>query len=231
MSIFAIGDLHLPGHEQKPMDIFGNHWDRHFDTIKKNWWQNVQPEDVVLIPGDISWAMKLEDVLDDLYSIAALPGKKVILKGNHDYWWSSPSQIRSILPDDMYLIQNDALAFQDYVICGTRGWIFPTEAQPLSVQDQKIYERELIRLQISLDAAKKIKGKEIIVMLHFPPLLHDGKSTGFTHLLEANHIQTVVYGHLHGQGIRNAYCGFKNDVRYQLVSCDSLQFSPLLLPL
>lgn len=226
MSVFAIGDLHLPGHEQKPMDVFGSHWDRHFETISENWRRLIGPQDVVLIPGDISWAMQLPEALDDLNAIAQLPGTKLLLRGNHDYWWSSLSKLRAALPESMHVIQNDALRIGDHVFCGTRGWIFPTQQQQLSAQDEKVYQRELMRLRMSLEQARKLGGTELTVMLHFPPLFADGIGTAFTDILEEFAVQRVVYGHLHGAGIKIAFEGERAGILYQLVSCDALGFCP-----
>lgn len=227
MSVFAIGDLHLPGHAQKPMDVFGSHWDRHFETISENWRAKIADEDIVLIPGDISWAMQLSEAVDDLAAIGELPGTKLLLRGNHDYWWSSLSKLRAVLPAGMHVIQNDALLLNGLAFCGTRGWTFPTQQQPLSGQDEKVYLRELMRLRMSLDQAKKLGGEEIIVMLHFPPLFADGLSTGFTEILEEYQVNRVIYGHLHGAGIKIGFEGIREGIEYRLVSCDALHFDPI----
>jgi len=227
MSVFAIGDLHLPGHAQKPMDVFGSHWDRHFETISENWRKKITAQDVVLIPGDISWAMQLGDALDDLNAIGELPGAKLLLRGNHDYWWSSLSKLRAVLPEGMHVIQNDAMRIGGHVFCGTRGWNFPTPQQPLGAQDEKVYQRELMRLRMSLDQARKLDGGNITVMLHFPPLFADGVGTAFTDILEEYAVKRVVYGHLHGAGIKIAFEGERNGVDYRLVSCDALDFCPV----
>ena len=229
MSVFAIGDLHLPGHEQKPMDVFGSHWDRHFETISENWRQKITDDDLVLIPGDISWAMQLSEAKDDLEAIGRLPGTKLLLRGNHDYWWSSLSKLRAAMPERMHVIQNDAMRFGDSVFCGTRGWNFPTAQQALSAQDEKVYQRELIRLRMSLDHARKLGGSDVTVMLHFPPLFADGFSTGFTEILEEYAVNRVVYGHLHGSGIKIGYEGVREGIEYRLVSCDALSFAPVCI--
>ncbi len=229
MSVFAIGDLHLPGHEQKPMDVFGSHWDRHFETISENWLQKITEDDIVLIPGDISWAMQLSEAVDDLNAIGDLPGTKLLLRGNHDYWWSSLSKLRAALPPKMHVIQNDAMRLGDHVFCGTRGWNFPTSQQTLSAQDEKVYQRELIRLRMSLDQARKLGGSDITVMLHFPPLFADGISTAFTDILEEYAVERVVYGHLHGAGIKIGFEGMREGIAYHLVSCDALQFNPVCI--
>lgn len=227
MSIFAIGDLHLPGHSQKPMNVFGSHWDRHFETISEHWRRMVAPTDVVLIPGDISWAMQLEEAMDDLRAIAALPGKKLLLRGNHDYWWSSLSKLRAALPQDMLVIQNDAVKLDGHVFCGTRGWTFPTPQQPLGEQDEKIFRRELMRLRMSLDQAVRLAGEDVTVMMHYPPLFADGIGTAFTDILEEYAVNRVVYGHLHGAGIKIAFRGLRGGIDYVLASCDALGFCPV----
>lgn len=231
MSVFAIGDLHLPGHEQKPMDVFGSQWDRHFETISENWRRKVAEDDIVLIPGDISWAMQLGEAVDDLNAIGELPGTKLLLRGNHDYWWSSLAKLRSVLPEGMHVIQNDALRFDGHVFCGTRGWNFPTAQQGLSAQDEKVYQRELIRLRMSLDHARRLGGEDVTVMLHFPPLFADGSGTAFTEILEEYAVQRVVYGHLHGAGIKIGFTGQRKGIDYHLVSCDALEFDPLCIVL
>jgi len=231
MSVFAIGDLHLPGHEQKPMDVFGSHWDRHFETISENWRQKITDDDIVLIPGDISWAMQLDEAMDDLKAIGELPGTKLLLRGNHDYWWSSLSKLRAALPEKMHVIQNDAIRFGQHVFCGTRGWNFPTAQQALNEQDEKVYLRELMRLRMSLDHARKLGGEDVTVMLHFPPLFADGIGTAFTEILEEYAVQRVVYGHLHGAGIKVGFTGQREGIDYHLVSCDALSFDPVCIVL
>lgn len=226
MAIFAIGDLHLPGNSAKPMDVFGAHWDHHMDTIRENWLAMVKPSDTVLIPGDISWAMQLDDARDDLRMIAELPGTKVLLRGNHDYWWSSISRLRAVLPEGMIALQNDSIELGGAAVCGTRGWTFPTVQFPLDEQETKVYRRELIRLQITLEAAGK-HGLPVIAMTHYPPLLTDYRDTEFTAIMEQYGVKLCVYGHLHGIGIRSGFTGMHNGVEYRLVSCDSIDFSPV----
>lgn len=225
MSLFAIGDLHLPGQNDKPMDVFGNQWKNHFEVISMRWRERVTADDIVLIPGDISWAMHLSEAKDDLNEIAALPGRKVILRGNHDYWWSSIAKVRRALPDGMYALQNDALELDEYIFCGTRGWLYPTARIPLEQEDIKIYEREMIRLRMSLEeAARLTPGKKRVALFHFPPMLVGVERSQFAILLEQFHIPVAVYGHLHGVGIANGETGTHHGVTYHLVSCDALDF-------
>ena len=227
MRLFAIGDLHLSGGDDKPMDVFGHQWDRHFFHISEQWREKVSEEDLVLIPGDISWAMYLEDARKDLEAIAALPGRIILCKGNHDYWWNSISRVRAILPSRMHALQFSAVDAGPAVVCGTRGWIFPTKEQPLDEANQKIFLRETHRLRMALEEAQKLaSGKPIVAMMHYPPLLNEQNDTVFTELMEKFRVHTVVYGHLHGQGILSGFTGTHHGIRYHLVSCDSIGFSP-----
>lgn len=225
MRAFAIGDLHLPGGDMKPMDVFGAHWENHFERIGEDWRRRVAEDDIVLIPGDISWAMQLADALSDLRAIARLPGTILILRGNHDYWWTSLTQLRCNLPENMRAVQNDAVDAGKFVVCGTRGWTIP--GQGASAQDEKIYRREELRLRMSLDAAKKLAaGRPILAMMHYPPLLpeHKGAGTAFTRVLTEYGVTRCVYGHLHGQSVQRGMHAMYDGVRYDLVSCDSLGF-------
>ena len=225
MSLFAVGDLHLPGGQEKPMSVFGPQWDRHFLRISESWRAQVKPEDTVLIPGDISWAMRLEEAREDLEAIGALPGRKVLIRGNHDYWWSSVSRIRESLPERMLALQQDAADLDTCVVCGTRGWLIPCGDTALEPRDEKIYRRELGRLEMALDQANRIAaGRPVIVMLHYPPLLKNQMTSGFTERLEEAGVQLCVYGHLHGAGIPTGFSGIHGGVRYELTSCDSQDF-------
>ncbi len=230
MSLYAIGDLHLPGGEDKPMSVFGPQWENHVSRIAESWREMVREEDTVLIPGDISWAMKMTEALEDLKGIAALPGRKVMIRGNHDYWWSSISRLRSALPPGFTALQHDAADLGDWVVCGTRGWTIPTGEAPLNPEDEKIYLRENVRLELALDSAERMaKGRPLIVMIHYPPLYETERSSGFTRLMEEHGVSLCVYGHLHGAGIRAGFNGVENGILYRLTSCDSLGFRPLKL--
>lgn len=226
MRVFAIGDLHLPGGDKKPMDVFGAHWAGHFERIAGDWRARVSPEDAVLIPGDISWAMQLSAAAEDLRRIGALPGRKLILRGNHDYWWTSLTQLRALLPEGMRAVQNDAAAVGDFVFCGTRGWTLPAADAP-DAQDEKLCRREALRLEMSLRSAASIaEGRPIVAMMHYPPVTLEtlGTGTAFTRLLSAYGVSRCVYGHLHGASARRGFCGTLDGVRYDLVSCDALGF-------
>ncbi|WZL71902.1 metallophosphoesterase [Clostridiaceae bacterium 35-E11] len=226
MSLFVIGDLHLSIGVDKPMDIFGEQWIAHHRKIEKNWMNMIQQEDTVLIPGDISWAMSMKEAMQDLMWIEALPGKKILLRGNHDYWWGSVTKLNTLF-ENMFFLQNNFFAYESYAICGTRGWVCPNENK-FTQQDQKVYERELHRLTLSLDAAVKKGYTELMVMTHYPPTNDRLEPSGFTQIYEAYHVKKVFYGHLHGQdsfkgGLQGEYKG----TSYYLTSCDYLDFEPL----
>ena len=228
MSIYAIGDLHFPGGQEKPMDVFGSRWDDHVSRVIEQWKSTVSPDDLVLIPGDISWAMYFEQAKEDLLLVSQLPGEKLLLRGNHDYWWTSVGKIRAWLPEGMHALQNDSFVWQDVMICGARGWVFPTAQNTLSETDLKIYNRELIRLELSLQQSKNRK-LPILAMMHYPPLLKDHRETAFTDLLEQYNVTACCYGHLHDTGIANGFQGLWRGISYHLVSCDSIAFTPQLI--
>ena len=228
MAIYAIGDLHLPGGADKPMNVFGAHWEGHFDRIRQDWREKVTPEDTVLIPGDISWAMQAEEAREDLEAIGALPGSKILLRGNHDYWWCGISRLRDMLPKGMYAVQNDAMALSGTAFCGTRGWTLPGSGT--LPEDEKIYRRELLRMEMSLDRAVKLNQERLVVMCHYPPLGEGGAETPLSQLLEKYPVDDVVYGHLHGPSLRGAVTGLYRGIRYHCVSCDGLNFQMYRLP-
>lgn len=223
MKIFAISDLHLSTAVDKPMDIFGGAWLNYWEDIKEDWQKKVGAEDIVLIAGDISWGMTLEEAQADLDEIAKLPGKKVFIKGNHDLWWSSYSKVKSVLADDMYAIQNNSVKIGEVVIAGTRGW---TVAEDGAAEDDvKIFLREQQRLKLSLDDAKgKLKdGERLILMMHYPPYNAKYDDSEFTKIIDEYGVKTVVFGHLHGRNCRADLHVTKNGADYFLTSCDQLQ--------
>lgn len=228
MAIYVIGDLHLSFNSDKPMDIFGDNWERHYEKIRNNWIEKVTQEDVVLIPGDISWAMKLEDAKQDLDWINDLPGKKVLLKGNHDYWWSSLNKLNKLY-EDMYFIQNNHYGYKDYGICGTRGWLCPNPVK-FDEHDEKVYLREANRLRMSLESANKAGYDKYIVMLHYPPTNEQLEQSLFKDIIEEYNVEKVVYGHLHNQeSFKKGLKGFHDGAEYFLTSCDYLDFDLLKL--
>lgn len=221
MNIFAISDLHLSVNNPKPMDIFGPTWEGYLDKIFEDWKKNVSDDDLVLMAGDFSWAMKLEDAVADFEMLKDLPGKKILIRGNHDYWWKSISAVRAILPQNFYAIQNDAIKFGNNIICGTRLWNLPDSTKAMTEENEKIYKRELIRLELTLQSANKIRteGENLICMLHYPPYTFKEEDNEVTALLEKYGVNSVVYGHIHAYCKQNLYLK-KNGLDYFLTSCD-----------
>lgn len=242
MKIWAISDLHLSfGVLNKQMDIFGPQWIGYTEKIKKHWQEQVAAEDLVLIGGDISWALATTDALVDLNWIAALPGKKVLIKGNHDYWWSSYNKIQAIMPPNMYIIQNNAIRIEEVAIAGTRLWDTdeynfdplidfgpdPKIKQVDKKETQKIFTRELQRLEMSLqqmDQNADIK----IAMTHYPPIGTDLQDSLASKILEKYGVNHCIFGHLHNvKKQTHPLFGKKNSVHYYLTSCDFLDFNLL----
>lgn len=223
MKIFAISDLHLSFSVDKPMDIFGNGWQNHFELIKADWEERVSGEDIVLIAGDTSWGMSLNEALPDIFEISKLKGHKYIIRGNHDYWWTSYSKITSLMPPKMNFIQNNALKNGGYIICGTRGWTIPDGTPP--ADELKYLEREKIRLELSLKQAASLRtdGEKIIALIHYPPFNVKYDDSDFTSLLSSYGVSAVVYGHLHGKNVRAKMLVDKGGIPYYLTSCDLLE--------
>ncbi len=227
MKIFAIADLHLSFDKsvEKPMDIYGGQWVNHTERLKENWISAITSEDLVLIPGDISWALKRDEAIADLEWIHGLPGKKIFIKGNHDLWWTGVGKLNKLYAD-MFFLQNDFYSVGEIAICGSRGWVCPGSDE-FTVHDNKIYEREALRLEFSLDAARKSGYERIIGMLHYPPTNDRMHNSKFTELFTKYGVEKVVYGHLHGKdGFKNGLKGVFNGVEYKLVSLDYLQCNP-----
>jgi predicted phosphohydrolase len=259
MRIYALSDPHLSlSTPDKAMAVFGEHWANHPARIAKAWKDRVKEEDVVLVAGDISWAMRLENAMADLLFIAGLPGRKVLLKGNHDFWWSSASRVRSVLPDGMYIIQNDAFELDGVAFSGSRLWVDHTmglvnlpqrcpdpgatvespaapervqrEKKEVQEEDERIFVRELNRLEMSLGRMDPDTGFKV-AMVHYPPISTDFERTRASTLLEAHGIRHCVFGHLHNlvpsPGV--AFLGAMHGVSYHLTSCDYLDFIPALV--
>ena len=205
MSIYAISDLHLSFNTNKPMDIFG--WNNYEEKISQDWRTNVKEEDLVLLTGDFSWEMKLENTYKDFQFINNLPGKKLLLKGNHDLWWTTLKRMREFLKEKEFnnidFIYNNSYEFENYIIAGTRGWNLVSE----NIDDKKIKDRELLRLENSIiDGIRKYgEDKPIIVCMHYPPLLKDLKNNEFTKILEKYNVKYCLYGHLHGKSHINVF--------------------------
>ena len=201
MKLFALGDPHLSfdkdGNEYKPMGIFGDSWQNHGEKIRMHWCSVISEEDVVLLPGDISWAMTLEEFAPDLAFLAELPGRKIISKGNHDLWWDSLSKIRKILPESFDVLQNNCFVFGDTAVCGTRGWMCPETAEDGALifsdsHDEKIFQRELGRLKLSLESVPQTVQHKI-VMLHYPPVNGKLEKSAMVELMQQYHVETCLF--------------------------------------
>lgn len=227
MALYAISDLHLAFNVDKPMDIFGDRWLNHDEKIKKNWESKINEEDTVLIAGDISWSMRAEDSKYDLDWIDSLPGKKIISKGNHDYWWQGINKLNNMYENTKF-IQNNFYTYEDYAICGTRGWTLPG-SDKFTQHDRKIYDRELIRLRLSLDMAKNAGYSKFIVMVHYPPTNESYDETEFTKVFKEYGVEKVIYGHLHGPSNFKIKNDIVDGVEYINTSCDFINFDPIRL--
>ncbi len=209
------------------MTVFGPAWSGHPEVFFERWREVVGEDDLVIIPGDISWAMRLEDALPDLEAIAALPGRKVILRGNHDYWWPSISKLRRALPPGMYALQNDAVVIEGVAVAGTRGWITPFE-RDFTEHDEKIYRREAERLRLSLAGAARKPHDRLVIAMHYPPFGPGGEPTLFTDLIEEARPDAVVFGHLHTADPEKLPRDWKGIPLY-LVAADVVGFRPQLI--
>ncbi len=229
MALFVLSDTHLSLSADKSMTVFRG-WDDYVERLEKNWRALVSPEDTVVIAGDISWAMALEDTLADFKFLQSLPGRKLIFKGNHDYWWCTRRKMDRFLEenglDSITIVHNDAVAVDNrFAVCGTRGWFYD-ESEP---DNAKIMNREAARLKTSLDAALET-GLEPIVFLHYPPLFDGGEAAELLAVLKDTPVRRCYYGHVHGAGIRQAFQGEWQGIQFKLTSCDALSFCPMLIP-
>jgi len=225
MALYAIGDLHLCLGAPKPMDIFGGTWVGYMDKLKEGM-SHITPEDTTVLLGDISWALGLEQAKDDFAWINEIPGKKIILKGNHDYWWSTASKFYKFCEEngfrDQYILNNNHYIYDNWAICGTRGWFFEEERS--GQHDEKVFKRELIRLETSLKSAGDLTK---IVFLHYPPKYKGYECPEILELLQKYDVRQCFYGHLHGPSHGLAVEGLWNGVDFRLVSADYLNFQPI----
>ncbi len=224
MSIFAISDLHLSFGSDKPMDIFKG-WNNHIERITANWNRLVKPEDTVILPGDFSWALKIEDSLPDFKFLESLPGKKLLLKGNHDLWWSTAKKLREFWAkndiNSVDIVFNNCIEVEGYAIAGTRGWFYDDTGS------KKVLAREAGRLESSLKAAQQT-GKPMLVFLHYPPVFGDSVCNEILDVLKKYGVQKVYYGHIHGAGFYNAVKSY-DGIELQLISCDCIEFTPYFI--
>ena len=226
MKVFSISDLHLSGMVDKPMNVFGGEWENHLEKIKADWRAKVGDEDIVLLCGDTSWGTVLEEGVFDLECLKDLKGKKVFIRGNHDFWWNGITKLRDRRPDDtFYFLQNDCVRFENVVICGSRGWTCPGSAD-YTDRDEKLYLREAERFKLCFNQVAKVRqeGDLLLVMTHYPPMNPKLQDTLFTELFRQNGADKVIFGHIHGQ----SYFPFrtvKDGIEYILTSCDKVGFA------
>ena len=229
MSLFAIADLHLSLGTDKPMDVFKG-WSDYTERLKNNWESLVTDDDTVVIAGDISWAMKLEECYEDFSFINALPGRKLLLKGNHDYWWQTKKKIDDYLLsngfDTMQILFNNAFEIEGRTVCGTRGWYYDKEGE----HDKKVINREIGRLKLSFGEAKKLSDQTPVVFLHYPPVYADVECEEIMEALIELGVTKCYYGHLHGERThKNAVTGMYKGIDFSLISCDYTRFTPILV--
>jgi uncharacterized protein len=234
MAVFAMSDLHLALGVNKPMDVFGYKWDNYMERIKNSWENNVSHVDTVIVPGDVSWATYVDQAYRDFKFIDDLPGEKIILKGNHDYWWTTVNKLKKFIIDNDFqtirFLHNDCYEVEGYLICGTRGWKCPGDEE-FTDDDMKIYKRELQRLEKSLKNANELLNKnkmqEIIAAMHFPPFNTKGQMSMFVDIMRNYKVKKCIYGHLHGDGAKAAKEGIIEDIIFRFVSSDFLGFEPV----
>ena len=225
MSVFAIADLHLSLGTDKPMDVFRG-WSDYVQRLEQNWKATVTPADTVVLAGDLSWAMALEETAADFSFLHALPGRKWILKGNHDYWWTTRRKMDAFLVHNGWgtlgFIHNDAVTVDGYALCGTRGWLLEAGGEA----DEKVLLREVGRLQASLEQGTR-QGAEPIVFLHYPPVFGRSVCRPIVEVLHRFDVRRCYYGHIHGAAAGKAFCGEYEGIRMELIACDRLNFTPL----
>ena len=231
MSIYVIGDLHLALGQNKPMDIFGQNWENHEIKIKKDWEEHVKEEDTVVLPGDFSWATYLKDTYLDFKYLNDLPGKKILLKGNHDYWWTTVTSMKHFLEENNFknieFLYNNSIECEDKIFVGTRGWAFQDTSE-----SKKMINRENQRLELSIkDALSKESDKEIVSFMHYPPIVNkqlvENEYLDFYKTLKKYNIKRCYYGHLHGKSHDGAVVGEVGGINFYLVSADYLNFKLL----
>ena len=227
MALYAIGDLHLALGKDKPMDVFGTVWENHAEKLKAGF-AKLNSDDVCVLCGDLSWGMGLEDAREDFLFIDALPGRKIIVKGNHDYWWSTAAQAKRFFAENgittIDILNNNCFSYGELALCGTRGWFYEEESG--AAHDKKIMLREIGRLKSSLEAAGE---REKLVFLHYPPIFAKYRCEEILALLREHRVRECCYGHIHGKGCRLSFNGVRDGCAFRLVSADFVNFEPVLL--
>lgn len=223
MAIYAISDLHFDYSKEKPMDIFGDNWVEHEAKIFKSWKEQVKEDDLVLIPGDISWALKLDQAKKDLIRIDKLPGRKIMSKGNHDLWWESKRKLNALSLKTIDFLQNEHYIYRDVAITGTRGWS-SKDSDEFDEHDEKIFKRELNRLDLSLSSIKTNVSRKI-AMVHYPPFnFKDSSPNEFVDLMKEHDVDICLYGHLHAEGHKFVVEGNIDGIEFHCVSSDYINF-------
>lgn len=229
--IYTISDLHLSFASDKPMDVFGRAWDNHAEILERNWISLIRPEDTVVLPGDHSWGLRPEEALPDLAFIDALPGNKILFKGNHDLWWPTENKLKALCREHgfttLHFISTGAVTVGDYVVCGTRGWLNPFD-KDYSKKDESIYRREGLRLERAITEAENlaVSSGKILLFTHYPPFGRLGQPTAFTDIIDAHNIGRCFFGHLHGLRPGSFTSPASLRSRYILVSGDYVSFMP-----
>lgn len=228
MALYAIGDFHLSFSVNKPMEIFGEQWENHVERINENWRNIVQPEDTVVVTGDHSWGRNLEQSQEDLQFIADLPGRKILLRGNHDMFWDAKKtdRLNVLYNGELFFLQNNFFSYRDYALVGTKGYCY--EGRGTAEQAQRLINREVERLRVSCEAAHSAGYHKLLMFLHYPPTSIEKKESEFTRMAEYYQVQQVIYSHCHGQArYHDSLSGRIRGIEYRLVSSDYLQFYPL----
>ena len=228
MALYVIGDTHFSEGSNKPMDVFGGAWTGYRDKLVASL-SVLQPEDVLVLAGDFSWGMSLQEALPDFRLLDSFPGKKLLLKGNHDYWWETVAKMKRFFAENAIetidFLHNSCYFYNGAALCGTRGWFY--DKNDPAAGDDKIFRRELIRLEASLKAAVDQGAREIDCFLHYPPVFAGTEVPQITEILSRYPVQRVFYGHLHGDSLRGAFSGVRNGIYYAVVSADALGFRPV----
>ena len=227
MALYTIGDLHLSLAKDKPMDVFGANWHNHTEKLRQSF-AALGDNDLTVLCGDLSWGMDLEETAPDFHFVDALPGRKILLKGNHDYWWTTAARMQRFFQQEgiesIEILHNNCFFYGDYALCGTRGWFY--EEEKGDAHDEKIMRREIMRLEASLKAAGE---REKLVFLHYPPIYQSYRCEEILELLREHKVRLCCYGHIHGKGRALAYNGWYGATEFRLVSADHVDFNPVKL--
>lgn len=231
MALYTIADLHLACSVDKPMDIFGGRWQNYMEKLRTRWQAVVNEQDTVVIGGDFSWGIDFKQSKADFAYLNALPGRKIILKGNHDLWWNTVRKMEAFLEENefqnIYFLHNNSFLYENTAICGTRGWFFEEDFK--ESHDEKIFKRELLRLETSLKAGKASGAEQIYCFLHYPPIYANFRCGEIIALMQKYGVSRCVYGHLHSDSLRWAVTGIQDGIEFILASGDYLDFTPILL--